>query len=165
MKETLSNKFQQFLLEASEEERIILEHVLDGVKKKRVSKQSSLNAFLQMKREFNDNSCEITIPLTDISNNNKNFLHGGVTATIMDETMASLAHRLLPEGYSVVTTQLNINYLSPGVGDYVTCQSRMEHKGSKTMILSADVFRSDGQKIAHATGSFFVINSSTFASN
>ncbi|WP_077212232.1 PaaI family thioesterase [Bacillus dakarensis] len=165
MNEKLTEKFHQFLLDATEEETIILEHVLDGVKQKRVSKQSTINAFLQMKREFHDNSCEITIPLTQISNNNKNILHGGVTAAIMDETMGSLAHSLLPEGYSVVTTQLNINYLAPGVGDYVTCQSRMEHKGAKTMVLSADVFRSDGQKIAHATGSFFVINSSTYIQN
>lgn len=157
MKEKLTNKFHQFLQEATEEESIILEHLLDGLKKNRVIKQSTLNALLQMKREFYNDGCDISMPLTEISNNSKKILHGGATATIIDETMGSLAHHLLPEGYSVVTTQLNVNYLSSGIGDYVTCHARMVHKGSKTMVLSADVFRSDGKKIAHATGSFFVV--------
>lgn len=162
MKEKLTNKFHQFLQDASEEESIVLEHLLDGLKENRVNKQSILNALLQMKREFNQHSYEITMPLTEISHNSKNILHGGATATILDETMGSLAHSIVPEGFSVVTTQMNVNYLAPGIGDDVTCHARIEHKGSKTIILSADVFRSDGKKIAHATGSFFVVEISTY---
>ena len=110
-----------------------------------------------MERNFDQNSCEITIPITPIINNNLDIVHGGITATVLDTAMGVLANQLLPEGFGAVTNQLNIHYIAPGIGETLRCKADIVHKGSKTMVISGEAFRSDGKKIAYATGTFFII--------
>jgi uncharacterized protein (TIGR00369 family) len=110
-----------------------------------------------MERTFDQDTCEITIPINPILNNNLNILHGGITATVLDTAMGSLANHHLPEGYGAVTNQLNIHYTAPGTGASLRCKAEILHQGSKTMVISGEAYRSDGKKIAHATGTFFII--------
>lgn len=44
------------------------------------------------------------------------FLHGGVTATLCDITAGFAAFSLVAEGAAVVTGDLRVSYLHPGVG-------------------------------------------------
>jgi uncharacterized protein (TIGR00369 family) len=111
-----------------------------------------------MERILDEKTCEITIPLHQILNNNLNILHGGITATVLDTTMGSLANYLLPEGFGAVTNQLNIHYIAPGIGETIRCKAEIVHKGTKTMVISGEAYRSDGKKIAYATGTFFIIS-------
>jgi uncharacterized protein (TIGR00369 family) len=68
-----------------------------------------------------------------------------------------MVNKVLPKGQAAVTNQLNIHYLAPGIGSQITCKAKIVHQGSKTMVMEAEVQRDDGKKIAHATGTFFVI--------
>ncbi|KON89220.1 thioesterase [Sporosarcina globispora] len=154
----LMELFNQCTKNATEEELSALESLLLGLHKKQTGQNSSyIGGLLHMERQISEEECILTIPLSSLVNNPLGILHGGITATIIDSAMGTLAASLLPEGFGAVTTQLNVHYLAVGKGDYVTCRATIDHKGTKSMVLSADVFRSDGKKIAQATGSFFII--------
>ncbi|MBP2240001.1 uncharacterized protein (TIGR00369 family) [Cytobacillus eiseniae] len=158
MKEQLRVLLENCMEQASDEEMEVLEDILQGFNKKQMKLNSSyIGGLLHMDRTMNDEICELTVPLTPLLNNNLGIVHGGITATIIDSAMGTLANSLLPEGYGAVTTQLNIHYLTIGKGDYLQCKANIDHKGTKSMVLSAAVYRSDGKKIAQATGSFFII--------
>lgn len=154
MKEKVTDLFEQIMEKGTDEDIQVLEHILEGLHNKQLT---YVNSLLHMEGALKDNTYEIKIPLNSMVNNPLNILHGGITATVIDTAMGALVHSILPEGSGAVTTSLNIHYISPGIGEYITCKARIDHHGSKTMLVSADVFRSDGQKIAQASGSFFII--------
>ncbi len=147
-------------LQLSEEKDLkIIESILTGVKEKLESRSGTyIGHILQMKRNSNTDTYELTLPLSALVNNNLDILHGGITATVLDTAMGMMVNTLLPEGQAAVTTQLNVHYLAPGIGSEIICKAKIVHHGSKTMVLEAEVQRDDGKKIAHATGSFFIIN-------
>jgi uncharacterized protein (TIGR00369 family) len=143
---------------SGEQELEALKTVLAGVKNKLSGKNSTyIDGLLHMNRRLDDQTCEIDIPITRVLDNTLGIVHGGFTATVLDTAMGTLANRLLPEGYAAVTSQLNIHFLAPGIGDKLHCKASLIHKGRSTIVLEADVFRSDGKRIAHSSGSFFVI--------
>lgn len=116
-----------------------------------------IGKILQMEQKITGKTCEITIPLNPMVNNGLGIVHGGVTATLIDSAMGTLANSLLPEGYGAVTTQMNIHYIAPGIGESLRCEAFCEHQGTKTMVLTATVYRPDNKKVATASGSFFII--------
>ncbi len=158
MEKELQHLLEECISLSSEKELKALKTVLSGVKNKLSEKNSTyIDGLLHMDRVLDNETCEITIPITSILDNTLGIVHGGFTATILDTAMGTLANKLLPEGYAAVTSQLNIHYLAPGVGDQLHCKATLIHKGRSTVVLEADVFRSDGKKIAHSSGSFFVV--------
>lgn len=158
MKEQLRELLEQSMEQATTEELEVLNNLLRGFNKKQKSINSSyIGGLLHMERTMDEKVCHLTVPLSPLLNNTLGIVHGGITATIIDSAMGTLANSILPEGYGAVTTQLNIHYLAVGKGDFLQCQAYIDHKGTKNMVLSADVHRSDGKKIAQATGSFFII--------
>lgn len=158
MKEQLRKLLEQSMEQATTEELEGLNNLLRGFNKKQKNINSSyIGGLLHMERTMDEKVCHLTVPLSPLLNNTLGIVHGGITATIIDSAMGTLANSILPEGYGAVTTQLNIHYLAVGKGDFLQCKAYIDHKGTKNMVLSADVHRSDGKKIAQATGSFFII--------
>ncbi|MGJ7922521.1 PaaI family thioesterase [Neobacillus sp. LXY-4] len=159
MSKELHDMLDICIKEAGEEDLDILKEILNGVRNKHAQGKGVgfMGALLQMERRRDNQSCEITIPINPIVQNSLGIVHGGITATLIDSAMGSLANTLVPEGFATVTTQLNIHYIAPGIGDHLRCEAHVEHKGSKTMVLSATVYRPDGKKVATSSGSFFII--------
>ncbi len=158
MEKDLHQLLDECISLSGEQELEALKTVLAGVKNKLSGKNSTyIDGLLHMDRRLDDQTCEIDIPITNVLDNTLGIVHGGFTATVLDTAMGTLANRLLPEGYAAVTSQLNIHFLAPGIGDKLHCKASLIHKGRSTVVLEADVFRSDGKRIAHSSGSFFVI--------
>lgn len=158
MNRDLMELFDKCTKNATDEEITALKSLLLGFHKKQTGQNSSyIGGLLHMERHITEDECILTVPLNKIVYNPLGILHGGITATIIDSAMGTLAASMLPDGFGAVTTQLNVHYLAVGKGEYVTCRAAIDHKGTKSMVLSADVIRSDGRKIAQATGSFFII--------
>ncbi|WNS77052.1 PaaI family thioesterase [Bacillus sp. DTU_2020_1000418_1_SI_GHA_SEK_038] len=158
MKNQVREIVEDCLTNITSDELSVLTELLRGFQKKqRKLNNSYVGGLLQMERTMTNEFCELTIPITPLLYNSFDIVHGGITATIIDTAMGVFANSLLPDGYGAVTTQLNIHYLAVGKGDFLQCKAHLDHKGTKTMVLSANVYRSDGKKIAHATGSFFII--------
>ena len=160
MKDRLHQLLDNCIENGSEVDLSALEHVLEGFQKKIDNKYSQhIDGLLQMERKIDKEkkTCEITIPLNVVWNNSLDIVHGGITATILDTTMGTAINAILPEGYGAVTNQLNIHYIAPGIGDSLHCKAEIIHHGSKTVVIAGEAYRSDGKKIAYATGTFFII--------
>lgn len=68
------------------------------------------------------------------------FVHGGVTATLMDITMGFAAYTLMPKGKGVVTANLSIDFLNPGDGEKIIAIGQVEKPGSKMVFCTAKIF-------------------------
>lgn len=157
MKEQVENLFNECLLRASDEDLRIIKQLLEGVQRKQNNKNESIiGGIFAMDRKTEDGNLEVSIPITPVIHNSLEIVHGGVTATLVDTAMGTLANMMLPEGYGAVTTNLNVHYLAPGVGERLSAHASIVHHGSKTIVVDGKVVSSDGRIIAHSTGSFFI---------
>jgi uncharacterized protein (TIGR00369 family) len=159
MNANLTQKFNQLVENSSEQDKIVLDLLLEGLIRKQSKKNGSyLGGILgSTSRITDEKQYEMIIPNTDLIQNSLNIVHGGITATLLDSAMGSLVHYHLPEGQAAVTSEIKINYLAPGKGKELRCLANIIHQGSKIVVAEGKVFRDDGKLIAHATGSFFVI--------
>jgi uncharacterized protein (TIGR00369 family) len=159
-KSIVTNQLQQYFQNASHEEEQVLQYVLDGLLRKQKKENGSyLGGLLKATSVFNEEeqTLEMTIPNSTIIQNALNIVHGGITATLLDSAMGSLAIRVLPSDMAAVTTEMKVNYVAPGIGEFLRCTSSIIHKGTKIVVCEGKVFRDDGKLIAHSTGSFFII--------
>lgn len=160
MKDYLHQLLDQCLEQGTEKDISALVHALEGIQKKvKKPKLQYIDGLLHMERKMDKEkkTCEITIPLNPLLDNSLNIVHGGITATVLDSVMGTVANMILPEGHGAVTNQLNIHYIAPGIGEHMRCTAELIHQGSKTVVVTGEAYRSDGKKIAHATGTFFII--------
>ncbi|WP_421384417.1 PaaI family thioesterase [Bacillus salacetis] len=158
MKEELTELLKECIENGSEADLNVLKQMLEGVRRKQNSENGSyIGAALAMEKKSGDNICEVTIPITPLTYNSLEIVHGGITATLVDTAMGTLANQLLPEGFGAVTTNLNVHYLAPGRQGNLTARGTLVHKGSKTLVIDGKVFSDDGKTVAHSTGSFFVV--------
>ncbi|WP_156424267.1 PaaI family thioesterase [Bacillus sp. FJAT-27445] len=158
MKNELEQLLKEYMENADETDLKALEHVIRGMKKKLEGKSSTyIGGMLHYEKTPDDSIWEVTIPINPALYNSLGIVHGGITATLADSAMGTLANTLVPAGFGAVTSQLNIHYLAPGIGDTLRCRAEIAHHGKNTMVVSAEVFRKDGKKAAQATGSFFVV--------
>jgi uncharacterized protein (TIGR00369 family) len=70
----------------------------------------------------------------------RGFVHGGVTATIADVVMGFASLSLVPQGHQVVTVELKVSYLNPGVGDKILAHGWVLKQGQKLNFCEAEVF-------------------------
>ncbi|RDI47583.1 PaaI family thioesterase [Falsibacillus pallidus] len=159
MKEELHDLLNDCINDAAEDDLLAIKQLLEGVKRKQHGLNGSyIGSILHMEKTVTENDrFSVTIPINEVTSNSLGILHGGITATVLDSAMGTLANILLPEGFGAVTSNLNIHYISPGLGNTITATATIVHKGSKTMVVEGEVLRDDGKKIAHCTGTFFVI--------
>lgn len=158
MKKELEQLLKEYMDQADETGIRAMDHVLRGMKNKLEGKSTTyIGGILHYEKNPDDSVWEITIPINPALYNSLGIVHGGITATLADSAMGTLANTLVPEGYGAVTSQLNIHYLAPGIGDTLRCRAEIAHQGKNTMVISAEIFREDGKKAAQATGSFFIV--------
>ncbi|GER68189.1 hypothetical protein BpJC7_23390 [Weizmannia acidilactici] len=158
MKEALRDTFEKVLEKATGEDLTVLSQMLNGLAKKQSGHENTYfkDLFL-MEADFREGECEVAIPVTPLIYNTFSIVHGGVTATLLDTVMGVMANRLLPPGQQAVTSNLTIHYLAPGTGKFLKAKANVIHRGTKTMVMEGIAFRDDGTKIAHCTGSFFIL--------
>ncbi|PFG06846.1 PaaI family thioesterase [Bacillus sp. es.034] len=157
MREQVQNLFNECMTGADDEDLLIMKQLLEGIQRKKKSENGSIiGGIFAMDRKMADGNLEVSIPITPVTHNSLKIVHGGVTATLVDTAMGTLANMMLPEGYGAVTTNLNVHYLAPGVGEHLTAHATIVHQGSKTIVVDGKVVSSDGKIVAHSTGSFFI---------
>jgi uncharacterized protein (TIGR00369 family) len=158
MQEQMHKLLDEVLAGADNDEILSIKQLLNGVKRKQNhTNESIIGGIFAMDKCSDDGNFTINIPITAVTHNSLNIVHGGVTATLVDTAMGTLANMMLPEGYGAVTTNLNVHYLAPGVGEELTASASVIHKGSKTMVVDGKVTDSTGKVVATSTGSFFII--------
>src|SRR5690349_3708799 len=78
--------------------------------------------------------------LTTHHQQHKGFVHGGVTATLADITAGLAAVSLVPANHHVVTADLNVSYLNPGVGEKLFARGWVLKQGRKLNFCEAEIY-------------------------
>ncbi|MCZ8518612.1 MULTISPECIES: PaaI family thioesterase [Paenibacillus] len=84
------------------------------------------------------------------------ILHGGVHATLLDSIMGLMAMAVRPQE-AVVTTNLNLHYLTSVREGSVTVSAEVVHQSRKLITTQGYVHSGDGTLCAFGTGTFRVI--------
>lgn len=157
-KEQVEQLVAEILQDSTEEDEEVLLHLLNGLREKQQGiHRRYINATLHMVGKFEPEVSEVHIPITPVIHNTIKVPHGGIVATIADAAMGGLASRSVPEGYNVVTTNMNISYIATTTNKELIARGRFVHKGRQTLVMECDIEDETGRRLAIATGSFFVI--------
>lgn len=86
------------------------------------------------------------------------ILHGGVTCTMLDTTLGAAAATLLKPNQTLVTVQLNVNFIRPGwPNEVLLSEARVLHQGRKTLVVQGQIATQDGELVASASGTFMPV--------
>ena len=86
---------------------------------------------------------EGSLPFNDFLKQQSGFLHGGAIATLADLVCGFAAYSLVQEHEYVVTSDLKISYLNPGVGSMVLAKGWVIKAGSRMIFCEAEIVDSD----------------------
>lgn len=157
-KQKIQDLFDQCMEVATEDELKVIHQLLLGVQRKKQKwNDSYIAAILNMEKSPADNEYKITIPINSLTENSLGIVHGGITTTVLDTVMGTLANTLLPDGYGAVTSNLTIHFIAPGKGERMETIAKVIHKGTKTLVMEGSAYCDNGKKIAHCTATFFII--------
>lgn len=78
--------------------------------------------------------------IEEIHKQQKGLVHGGVIATLADVTAGFAAYTLVPEDYHVVTGEIKVSYLNPGIGDRLYAKGWVLKQGRKMNFCEAEVW-------------------------
>lgn len=82
------------------------------------------------------------------------WLHGGVTATLLDMAAGFAAYSMVPAGHRVVTVEAKVSYYNPGKADKFFVRGRVVKPGSRFHFCEAEVYYvKDGKEVIVAKGS------------
>lgn len=98
--------------------------------------------------------------IEEIHKQQKGMVHGGVIATVADITMGFAAYTALPKDYHVVTGELKVSYLNPGMGDKLWARGFVLKQGKKINFCESEIFTlKEGKEtlIAKASSSMVTI--------
>ena len=86
------------------------------------------------------------------------YVHGGAISALMDTATGMCSVTLLGPDEMALTSELKINFLSPGEGDYLIATARVIKDGRRLLIMEAEataVFPSgDTRDVAHMTTTY-----------
>jgi len=90
----------------------------------------------------------------------KGLLHGGVTATVADVVSGFAAYTLVKDSQHVVTAELKISYLNPGIGEEIYAKGWVLKTGRRMNFCEAEVYVVSGKErvmVAKATSTMVTI--------
>ncbi|WP_040496332.1 PaaI family thioesterase [Fulvivirga imtechensis] len=100
------------------------------------------------------------LDIKEIHKQQKGLVHGGVIATLADITAGFAAYTLVPEDQHVVTGEIKVSYLNPGIGEKLYARGWVLKQGRKMNFCEAEVWCVSGAQrtlIAKATTTMVTI--------
>ena len=81
------------------------------------------------------------------------YLHGGVTSTLADIVAGFAAFTLVEENKAVVTAEIKIVYLNPGIGKNALCKGYVIKAGRKLIFSECEIWmENEGEQVLVAKG-------------
>jgi uncharacterized protein (TIGR00369 family) len=99
---------------------------------------------------------EVELTLGQQHQQQRGFVHGGLTATMADLAAGFAAVTLVPDGVGVVTADLKVSYLNPGIGSRLKAIGWVLKAGRRLHFCEAEVW-CDDVLIAKATATMAVV--------
>lgn len=108
-------------------------------------------------RKIDEDTFQIILPINSFIMNALNIVHGGITATLADSTMGSFINSKLPKGVNAVTTEMKVNYVSPGKGKKLISTAKIVNMGRQLVVAECRISNEKDKLIAIATATFFIV--------
>lgn len=81
------------------------------------------------------------------------FIHGGVIATLADLVAGFASFTLVKAGEAVVTAEMKISYLNPGIGNKAICKGYVIKAGRMLHFAEAEIYaENNGEMVLIAKG-------------
>ena len=108
--------------------------------------------------KYADSVCEISLKIEPQHLNIGNSVHGGVINALCDIALSgAVTCNYTNKAETVVTMQMNVNFLRPGFeGDTLTASAEITKKGRTICFVEGEVRNQDGKLLAKASGDWFI---------
>lgn len=93
--------------------------------------------------------CRIDAPLGPGVTQQHGAAHAGLTFALGDTAAGYAALTLMPDGAEVMTSEIKIHLLRPGVGDRLEARGRVLKPGRRLIVVQSDVFALRGGTEVH----------------
>ncbi|MGD1845764.1 MAG: PaaI family thioesterase [Salibacteraceae bacterium] len=103
--------------------------------------------------EIADESCEISLPISDRYFHAANALHGSVYFKLLDDAAFFAVNSIVPDVF-VLTTTFNLHLLRPVRKGKLTSRGRIKFKSRNLFIAEAELWNETNKKVAFGTGHF-----------
>ncbi len=82
----------------------------------------------------------LALPLTEALTQQQGYAHGGVAFSLGDSAAGYAAVSLLEPEFDVVTSDMTIHYLAPGLGDTLEARGTVIRPGRRMLVTQADIY-------------------------
>jgi uncharacterized protein (TIGR00369 family) len=104
------------------------------------SRQSLMRTFNAKLMQIEPGFVTISAPISSNALQQQGYAHAGLTFALGDSAAGYSALSLMPEGKEVVTAEIKINLLRPGVGTSLIAKGRVIKPGRSLVVVSSDVY-------------------------
>jgi acyl-CoA thioesterase len=98
--------------------------------------------------EDHDDGVTVELPLRDEFSNSDGYLHGGVTAALIDGSLGVAIQRRYGDERRGTTTEMKVNYLRPARRGILTARARIIKAGRTLVVGEVNVYDQDRRHIA-----------------
>ncbi|MFD1357412.1 PaaI family thioesterase [Fictibacillus halophilus] len=153
----IKDELNRFIDESSDQEKVAMKIFLNSLKAKRENTNlTHIASLLQFKTTLIDEkTLEMEMPNSPLLDNSIGIVHGGLTATLLDTALGTLASHVPGNKKGAVTVELKVDFLTPGIGEKFICRAEVVHNGRQLVRMEGKVRNEKGNLIASATGTFF----------
>lgn len=156
----IKEEWNAFIENSTIQEQEAMKLFLNSLKAKREKTSlTHIASLLQLKtKRIDDHVLEMEMPNTPLLDNSIGIVHGGLTATLLDTAMGTMASLVPGNKRGAVTVELKVDFLTPGVGELFICRAEVVHNGRQLVRMDGKVRNEKGILIASATGTFFKLS-------
>jgi uncharacterized protein (TIGR00369 family) len=153
----IKDELNRFIDESSDQEKVAMKIFLNSLKAKRENANlTHIASLLQFKTTLiDDKALEMEMPNSPLLDNSIGIVHGGLTATLLDTALGTLASHVPGNKKGAVTVELKVDFLTPGIGEKFICRAEVVHNGRQLVRMEGKVRNEKGNLIASASGTFF----------
>ncbi|HYB85086.1 MAG TPA: PaaI family thioesterase [archaeon] len=85
------------------------------------------------------------------------FVHGGVSAALIDSAVGLALCTMIDRGGMITTINLQVNFLAPAKPGPLTARGRIVHKGRRTAVGDCEVTDADGTLLSKGTATYLIL--------
>lgn len=94
--------------------------------------------------EIRPGAVEVIVPWREELGQQHGYFHAGVIATAADIAGGYSAYSMLPEGWSMLSTEFKINLINPGIGERIIARGQLLKAGRTLFPARVDIFCEQG---------------------
>lgn len=117
-----------------------LDHTLALTLLESFNRPGALNSWNAHLTSMTPGACEITLPMSQMVNQQHGYFHGGVIGTMADAAGGYAANTLLMPVSECLTAEYKINFVAPAIGDTLIARGKVLKAGKTLVVASAEVF-------------------------